>query len=585
MPAERAKECPRLNRSLRFTLHLRCGFHCFKSPGRLLLILWITFLAACAGQPQLPYTAAIASAHPLATQAGHRVLDQGGNAFDAAIATAAVLSVVEPYGSGLGGGGLWLLYDARQQRWTLIDARERAPQAAYREMYLDEEGQPRTDKPSINGALAAAIPGQPAAFAHLSKHYGRLPLSAVLKDAIQLARHGFRTGQIYEKHASQRLAALQQDPASATLFLDNGKAPVSGTLIRQPELAHTLYLLGLKGHAGFYQGEIAQALIEDVRRGGGIWTLQDLADYQVIEREPLQATYAEGVRVIVPPPPSAGGVALIQMLNILHQFDWRHLYPKTRLHVIVEAMKLAYGDRATYLGDSDYVDVPVDRLISEARARELAASIRLDQATPVETQSTGPDRSSHTTHLSVVDRQGNMVSATLSINLPFGAAFTSGQTGVLLNNEMDDFALKPGLPNSYGLAGGEPNSIAPGKRPLSSMTPTIVETPQQVAILGTPGGSRIISMVLLGVLDMLSGQGPDSWVSLPRFHHQNQPDILQFEPGAFSEEEQAALRDRGHHLQELERSYGNMQAILWDKTTGSVQAASDPRGEGQAIAR
>lgn len=587
MSAEWAKACSRLTQPSYLTLRFKQYLTLFRSSGRLFLIVWLSFLSACASQPQpqFPQTAAIASAHPLATQAGHRVLDQGGNAFDAAVATAAVLSVVEPYSAGLGGGGLWLLYDARQQRWTLIDAREMAPQAAHRDMYLDAQGQPRNDKPSINGPLAAAIPGQPAAFAHIVRHYGRLPLSAVLRDAIHLARHGFRTGHLYEQRAAQRLSALQQYPTSAALFLDEGKAPAAGTLIRQPQLARTLHLLGLKGHAGFYEGEVAQALVEDVRQGGGIWTEQDLANYRIVERTPLQATYPEGVRVITPPPPSSGGIAIIQMLNILYQLDWQNLDPITRTHVIVEAMKLAYRDRATYLGDTDFVEVPIDLLTSPEYARDLAATISLDQAAPVAGQSSIPDPSMHTTHLSVMDRHGNLVSATLSINLPFGSAFTSRQTGVLLNNEMDDFSLKPGSPNSYGLVGTEQNSIAPGKRPLSSMTPTVIETPEQVAVLGTPGGSRIISMVLLGVLDMLAGNPPDSWVSLPRFHHQYLPDRLQFEPGAFTLEQQAALRDLGHHLLELERTYGNMQAILWDKTTGTQQAASDPRGEGQAIAR
>lgn len=584
MSVDRAKECPGVIRPLSLTLRVYRDSGRVRPLGHLFLVFWLLLLGACTSI-QLPQTAAIASAHPLATQAGHRVLDQGGNAFDAAVATAAVLSVVEPYSAGLGGGGLWLLYDAHQQRWTLIDARETAPQAAHRDMYLDDDGQPRADQPSINRALAAAIPGQPAAFAHIVQRYGRLPLSAVLQDATHLARHGFRTGHLYEQRASQRLSALQQDPTSAALFLDDGKPPAAGTLIRQPQLARTLYLLGLRGHAGFYEGPIARALVADVRQAGGIWTEQDLTSYRIIERTPLQASYPNGIRVITPPPPSSGGVALIQMLNILHQLDWQNLDPLARTHVIVEAMKLAYRDRATYLGDMDFVEVPIEQLTSSEYAQQLAALISLEQAQAVEGQSTTPDPSMHTTHLSVVDRHGNLVSATLSINLPFGSAFTSAQTGVLLNNEMDDFSLKPGSPNSYGLVGSEQNSIAPGKRPLSSMTPTIIETPEQVAVLGTPGGSRIITMVLLATLDMLAANTPDSWVSQPRFHHQYLPNHVQFEPGAFSPEQQAALRELGHQLLELERAYGNMQAILWDKTTGTLDAASDPRGEGQAIVR
>src|SRR5690606_9276579 len=345
----------------------------------------------------------------------------------AAVATAAVLSVVEPYSAGMGGGGFWLLHDARNQRWTVVDAREVAPLAASHDMYLGADGNPRAGRPSVDGPLAAAIPGQPAAFAHIVERYGKLSLSAVLRDAVRLAREGFRIGPTYERLARQRQDSLLRYPASRSLFLDQGQAPRSGSMLEQPQLARTLHLLGLRGHQGFYGGEIAEELVQDVRDAGGIWSLEDLAQCRVIEREPLEARLPGDVRVLTVPPPSSGGVALLQMLGMLHEFDWRQLDPVTRKHLIVEVMKLAYRDRATHLGDPDFVEVPLKRLLAPEYIAELAGQISLDRALPVPVANEPAPASFHTTHLSVVDRDGNMVSATLSINLAFGSAFTSGQ--------------------------------------------------------------------------------------------------------------------------------------------------------------
>jgi len=311
--------------------------------------------------------------------------------------------------------------------------------------------------------------------------------------------------------------------------------------------------------------------------------MQDLAEYRIVERAPVRGEY-HGLRITSAAPPSSGGIALVSMLNMLAGFPLQTLDNATRTHLVIEAMRRAYRDRAEYLGDSDFVAVPVERLSSRAHARQTGASIRLRQATPSTTlngkvmETGGLD----TTHFSILDNAGNRVAATLSINYPFGACVVPPGTGVLLNDEMDDFSVKPGVPNVYGLVGAEANAIEPGKRPLSSMSPTFVENGEGVAILGTPGGSRIITMVLLGILDLADGNGPQSWVSLPRYHHQYLPDVVQFEPGAFDAELQQDLLARGHELKPLGSDYGNMQAIYWNKQTGQVVPASDPRGVGDA---
>ena len=529
-----------------------------------------------------PPVAGLASSHPLATQAGMDVLASGGNAFDAAVAVTAALAVVEPYSSGIGGGGFWLLHRERDGLEVMVDGREKAPLAAHRNMYLDDDGSVVPGL-SVNGALAAGIPGVPAALVYISRRYGRLPLHRSLAPAIRLAREGFTVDPLYRKMAQFRLAALQDDRAAAGIFLHRDEVPAIGQRIVQQDLADTLIAIVRFGHAGFYQGERARQLVEGVRAAGGIWSMRDLAEYRVVEREPVRGEY-QGLRITSAAPPSSGGVALVSMLNILADFPLQTLDEAARTHLVIEAMRRAYRDRAEFLGDSDFVDVPVARLGSRAHARQTGASIRLQQATPsaslngMATESEGVD----TTHFSILDKHGNRVAATLSINYPFGACVVPPGTGVLLNDEMDDFSAKPGVPNVYGLVGADANAIAPGKRPLSSMSPTFVESEEGVAILGTPGGSRIITMVLLGILDLADGNGPQSWVGLPRYHHQYLPDVVQFEPGAFDAELQQALRALGHELKPLDSDYGNMQAIYWNRQTGQVIPASDPRGIGDA---
>jgi len=537
-----------------------------------------------------PSAAAIASAHPLATDAGQEILAAGGNAFDAAVAVAATLAVVEPFSSGLGGGGFWLLHQSENGRDIVLDARETAPLAAHRDMYLDEAGNVIPHL-SVDGPLSAAIPGIPAALVHLASRYGELPLAQSLAPAIRYAREGFPVTRAYRRLARFRLNLLRSYPESARIFLKDNDVPPLGYLIRQPELAQTLQHIAERGIEGFYHGPVAEGLVHGVRAAGGIWTQKDLDRYRVVERAPAQGEY-RNVRITTVPPPSSGGIALITMLNILSGFDLAQLGPVQRKHLIIEAMRRAYRDRAEYLGDPDFVDVPAQRLLHPWYAAGLRASIRNDRATSSDALPgvVSQDNGQHTSHFSIIDQQGNRVAATLTINYPFGSGFVVPGTGVLLNDEMDDFSAKPGVPNVYGLVGAQANAIEPGKRPLSSMTPTFMESDNRVAVLGTPGGSRIITMVLLATLDFAQGNGPESWVALPRFHHQFLPDAVQYEPGAISEDETAQLKAMGHALKELRNPgsgepgrYGNMQAILWDLDANKVIAASDPRGEGKAI--
>lgn len=551
-------------------------------PFRSLPLLFSLLFAAVA-QAQTPGQQAVASADPAATAAGHQILDQGGNAFDAAIAVAATLAVAEPYSSGLGGGGFFLL---RQQAdngraYRFLDARETAPLAAGRNFYQDAEGQFQRD-PALNGPRAAGIPGLPAALVKLAEEYGNLSLKQSLQPAISAAEQGFAVTERYRMLGGYRLEAMRRDAETSRLFLRDGEIPAVGTLIRQPELALTLRALADRGRAGFYQGPVAKRLLDAVQASGGVWQQADLDNYQVVERQPVSFS-SFGMQVISAPLPSAGGIALANMLQGMEALPHSISGSVTWTHQLVELMRRSYRERML-LGDSDFVDVPTAKLLSAEHARAMALSIDQRKATPSsELGEPAPfTQGTDTTHFSLIDIHGNAVAATLSINLPFGAAFTVPGTGVLLNNEMDDFATNPTGENAYQLAGSEANSVEPGKRPLSSMTPTMLENGEHLAILGTPGGSRIITMVLLGALEAIEGQDVASWVSRPRFHHQYLPDHIQIEDAAFDAQLQRELEALGHTIKPVGRDYGDMHAVHWNKQTGELQAASDPRGVGQA---
>jgi gamma-glutamyltranspeptidase/glutathione hydrolase len=550
----------------------------------LLCTLCIVF-AGAARAAIAPAGAAIASAHPLATEAGYEMLRRGGNAFDAAVAVAAALAVVEPYSSGLGGGGFWLLHRASDQRQVMIDGREAAPAQAALSQYLDEAGKPIAGA-TVQGGTAAGIPGVPAGIALLARDYGRLPLAQSLAPAIRLAREGFAVDQRYARIAGLRQGVLAKNASTARIFLDGSQAPQSGYVLRQPQLAATLELMARQGHDGFYRGPVARALVAAANAAGGVWDPADLERYRALERTPVRFTF-RGATVVAATLPSAGGVILAQALNILELFPAGDPRDASYAHLVVEALRRGFQDRALYLGDGDFGPVPVARLTSKAYARTRAASIDPAVATP--SDALAPDApvanaGGNTTHYSVVDADGNRVGATLSINFLFGSGIVAGDTGVLLNNEMDDFTLRPELPNAYRLRGGAANAIAGGKRPLSSMTPAFVEDAKGVLVIGAPGGSRIVSMVLLAVLHYVNQHEIDlhGIVAAARYHHQYWPDRVEIEPDSFSADWRGALAARGHQLDTASRKWGNMQAVFKSKVNGSAVAANDPRGSGVA---
>ncbi|WP_409365714.1 gamma-glutamyltransferase [Fluoribacter gormanii] len=537
----------------------------------------------------LPPGYAIASANPLATNAGLEILASGGNAFDAAVAVSAVLAVVEPYHSGLGGGGFWLLHQENQHKNIFIDGRETAPLAAKKDMYLAPDGSVIPGL-SLNGGLAAAIPGEPAALVYIAKNYGRLPLAKTLAPAIKIAQEGFLVDKQLSSFLKNedRLEQIRKYPATAKIFLNNGRPYLIGERLIQTDLANTLKRIAEKGKQGFYAGEVAERLVKGVNAAGGIWTLEDLAKYRIKVREPLIGAY-HNMLIITAPPPSAGGIALLTMLNILSHYSLSSFSKVQWVHYLVESMRLAYWQRERFLGDPDFVTIPVEKLLSAENGKQLstlipphkaiASSILQGQS---KNQQEKKNRITNTTHFSIIDAEGNRVSATLSINYIFGSSVVAEGTGVLLNDEMDDFSSKVGEENVFGIVGADQNAIAPGKRPLSSMTPTFLELPGRVAILGTPGGSRIPTMVLIASLVFHDAYGAISMVSAMRFHHQYLPDVIQIEPDALPPSIQEALKTMGYELMQLGRNYGDMQAITWDKQTNILTAASDPRAIGLA---
>ena len=553
-----------------------------KLLSRSLFFLCYFFSALIVVAAPVQRKAAIASAHPLATQAGFTILKQGGNAFDAAVAISATLAVVEPASSGLGGGGFWLLHRASDNFNIMIDGRETAPFAAHRDMYLDDNGKFNKTL-ALDSVLAAAIPGVPAALDHLNKRYGALSLHQTLAPAIYHAKHGFKVSKRYQKLADFRLKALKASADSNRILLRDGTTPKVGTIITQHDLAHTLEKMAQHGRAGFYQGDIAKKLVDDVRINGGIWTLADLKRYQIKERQPITGAYA-GYKVTSAALPSSGGIVLMSMLNQLEHLKITNLPILQKRHIMIEAMRRAYFDRKR-LGDADFSAIPVKKLTAKHYAQTLASSIDLKRASRQNGDCVTPFRGQgeDTTHFSVMDQYGNRVAATLSINYPFGSGFIAKGTGVLLNDEMDDFSASAGAANVYGLIGGEQNSIAGNKRPLSSMTPTFIENNDRLMIIGTPGGSRIITMVLLGMLDFIDGKKAIDIVSAPRFHHQCAPNQVQVESIGFADKALADLSARGHQVNKLNRQYGNMQIVIYNKKTGKLTAASDPRGEGLSL--
>ncbi len=547
---------------------------------RLLIVINLAFFFGESIHAEGFNKAGIATAHPLATKAGYEILEMGGNAFDAAVTVSAVLSVVEPYSSGLGGGGFFLLHDAQAGKSVFIDAREKAPSMADRDMYLDENGDVLRTA-SLNGPLASGIPGLPAALHHVANNHGSMPLYKLLEPAIRLARDGFPA---YERLITALNVAKKSrtlSPKFKAVFMPNDQLPEVGQLIKQPELAKTLEIIASNGHDGFYSSFFTQKMIDEARKDGSIWLADDFKNYSVVEREPIKVNFL-GAQLTTAPPPSSGGTTIATILNIISEFDFIEMDISTRTHLVVESMRRAYRDRAFFLGDPDFVDVPIKKLTSKEHASILAQSIDMNAATPIHEDDQLDEKyawneGSHTTHFSILDMDGNRAAVTQTINTWFGSGYMLPSSGLILNNEMDDFSAKPFAPNRYGLVHGEQNSIQPNKRMLSSMTPTFIESEKGLAILGTPGGARIITMVLLSILDYFEGGTAETMTATKRFHHQFLPDVIRYEKDAFTEETITILESKGHTLQEIS-SYGNMQVVTWEKDSGDVSSSSDPRG-------
>lgn len=529
-----------------------------------------------AAPAQKPGHAAVASANFLATNAGLEVLAKGGNAFDAAVAVASTLSVVEPESSGLGGGFMAVLRRASDGREVFIDAREVAPAAVNPKDYLNPDGTPNRDAALI-GPLSAGIPGEPAGLAWLSGHYGKLPLAASLAPAIRLASDGFKPDSRLRGAIAARADYLKRWPASVAKYFIDGKPPAEGQTWRDPAQAHTLQILAQHGRDGFYQGEVAKKLVAAVRAAGGNWTAADLAGYQVKERAPISVDY-RGYRIVTAPPPSSGGVAIAEILNILRGVDLQPLDRAHRVHYVIEAMRRAFRDHNDYLGDPDFVKMPLDMLLSPYYADGLRQSILPDKATPSSMLPTNGthDPGPHTTHFSIIDKDGNMIAVTSTVNYTLGSTFVAAGTGVLLNDEMDDFALVPGKPNVYGLLGSKANAPVGGKRMLSSMSPSLVLGKDRTAVIGSPGGSTIITQVLEGILGFIDGKDASAIVAQKRYHHQFLPDRVDVEPGVFDPATARELERMGYTLHPRD-PWGFMNVVTWDHRSNTLEAASDPR--------
>jgi gamma-glutamyltranspeptidase/glutathione hydrolase len=522
----------------------------------------------------------IATAHPKATAAGCEILSKGGNAFDAAVAVTAALAVVEPYASGLGGGGFYLLHVNESNKDIFIDAREKAPIGITESAFLDDEGNPVKEK-SREGALAAAIPGVPAAIGHLNRRYGALPLKVVLAPAISLAQNGIEIDARFIRASNWVTDRLKRFHKTREIFLKDGEIFEDGDILIQGALAETLRKISEYGVDTFYRGEIAADLIATVNRYGGVWRAEDLSDYKVVEREPIKIHYRES-EITSAPLPSSGGLVLAQALQVLQELNFPEAAGVPKDHYVIEAMRLAYNDRARFMGDPDFNQIPVDTLKSTkyASKRSRYVSNSATKSADLPSVENLAIEGEETTHFSIVDGYGNYVAATLSVNGPFGSGLTSDNTGVLLNNHMDDFAIGVGKGNSYKLVGNSFNRVEPGKRPLSSMSPTFIRSDRGLLVLGTPGGSRIITMVLLSTLCYVHDLHCDAEkaVSIPRYHHQYLPDRVQVEPESFDRAWVESLENIGHKVEIYRRKWGNMQAIHCEPFGMECQVANDPRG-------
>ncbi len=523
----------------------------------------------------------VASSSEIATRVGVDILRKGGNAVDAATAVGLALAVTHPTAGNIGGGG-FMLIRMSDGRCAAIDYRETAPAAATRDMYLNGKGEVVPGASTV-GHRAVGVPGSVAGFALAQEKFGSMKWADVVEPARRLASDGFTVSRALAEDLREA-KVLAQFAESRRIFLNNGKFLDEGDTWRQPELAETLARLKERGPREFYEGRTAQLIVDEMKAGGGLMTLQDLQSYRPVIREPLRGTY-RGYEIISMPPPSSGGVALIEMLNMLERHDVAALShdTSTKYHLLIEVMRRAFADRAEFMGDPDAVKIPVRGLISKEYAAHLAASIDLQRATPSGDVRHGDPvlyESPQTTHYSIVDAAGNAVANTYTLNTAYGSGVTVRGAGFLLNNEMDDFTSKPGVPNAYGLIQSERNTISPGKRPLSSMAPTILlKDGRLFLVVGTPGGPTIISTVLQVIVNVIDhGMSIGRAVETPRIHHQWLPDRVDWEPSGIVRDVREALDKAGHKLAPKEKFLGDVQGIMVDLSTGTRWGASDPRG-------
>ncbi len=529
----------------------------------------------------------VVAAEPIAANVGLKILKEGGNAVDAAVAVGFALAVTYPGAGNIGGGGFMVMRFADGTVKSL-DYRETAPAAAKRDMFLDKNGNFLEQK-STRGHLACGVPGSVAGMMYAQRRYGRLSRAQVLKPAIDLAEKGFHLHYRLAEDMERMIPDFSAYRSSRKAFSKNGKPYAEGELFQQKDLAATLMRIRDKGRDGFYTGETAKLIVAEMKRGGGLITLKDLEDYASIIRDPVRGTY-RGYEIISAGPPSSGGVALVQMLNILEgynleEYGWNS---SKAVHRMTEAMRRVYADRAEFLGDPDFVKIPVAWLTSKKYAEQRRATIDTAKATPSDQISHGvqpPTEKDHTTHYSVVDRFGNCVSVTTTLNDAYGSKVVVAGAGFLLNDEMDDFSAKEGVPNEYGLVGSSANSIAPSKRMLSSMTPTIVvKDGKPFMVIGTPGGSTIMTTVLQVIVNVIDFKMTiQEAVDAPRIHHQWLPDYLMYEERALSQDAIDNLRAMGHSLRMRENTTGLAEGILFDRKRGLLLGATDPRGYGEAV--
>ncbi|MEL7529926.1 MAG: gamma-glutamyltransferase [Bacteroidota bacterium] len=527
--------------------------------------------------------AMVVSAHPLATEVGVAVLKQGGNAVDAAVAVHLALAVVYPRAGNIGGGGFMVMRSANAETYAL-DFREKAPAAAFRDMYLDQNAEVIEDL-SWRGARAAGVPGSVAGLAAAHDSLGTLPWADLVAPAIALARDGFALTEKEANSINGRKEIIDRFSTQTTVF-ERAEDWQAGDTIKMPALAATLQRIAEQGKAGFYEGETARLIVAEMQRNNGIMSLQDLKDYDAAWREPLHGEY-RGHEIISMPPASSGGIALLQMLEMIEPYpigDYGH-NSADAVHVMVEAERRVYADRAKHLGDMDYYPVPLSGLLQADYLRTRMAdfdSTWASRSDDIEAGTPAPQESEQTTHYSIVDAFGNAVSITTTINGSYGSCTVVGGAGFLLNNEMDDFSSKPGTPNKYGLLGAEANAIEPGKRMLSSMTPTIVAKDSALfMVVGTPGGSTIITSVFQNIVNVIDhGMGMQASVSAERFHHQWKPDYVQIEANALSGEAVVELLNRGHGIKNR-GAIGRVDAILV-LPDRRLEGGADPRGDDKA---